>query len=153
MYFFEKEEEINEAKVKMGKNLLFAKNKKMNEKEIIDLYKNKDAIEKGFHLLKAPEMIKNQPIRHWTDTKIRAFCFSCVCALLLTRVMDMMAINVSLEMSSAVLKEELQDLKWVRMVYENLESECIVSSRSSIQKKLWKLFNLEEIENELTIQL
>ncbi len=150
--FFENEENIEKAKIKMGKNLLFTKNKKMKETEIIDLYKNKDIIEKGFHLLKDPEMIKQRPIRHWTDTKIRVYCFSCVCALLIVRVMNIITQKANIEMSSAVLKEELQDLKWVQMIYENMQTEKIVSVKSSIQNKLFELFKLEEIENILTIQ-
>lgn len=151
--FFENEENIEKAKIKMGKNLLFTKNKKMKKTEIIDLYKNKDAIEKGFHLLKDPGMIKQRPIRHWTDTKIRAYCFSCVCALLIIRVMNIMTQKANIEMSSAVLKEELQDLKWVRMIYDNMQTEKMVSVKSSIQKKLFELFNLEEVEKLLTIQI
>lgn len=54
-------------------------------------------------------------------------------------------------MSSPVLKEELQDLKWIRMIYENLETENTVSARSSIQNKLWELFELDEIKKNLTI--
>ena len=61
--------------------------------------------------------------------------------------------KANIEMSSAVLKEELQDLKWVRMIYENMQTEKMVSVKSSIQKKLFELFNLEEVEKLLTIQL
>ena len=65
----------------------------------------------------------------------------------------MMAKKADLEMSPAVLKEELQDLKLIRMLYESLKTETIVSSRSSIQKKLWDLFGLDKIEEDLTIHL
>ena len=67
--------------------------------------------------------------------------------------MHMMAKKADLEMSPAVLKEELQDLKLIRMLYESLKTETIVSSRSSIQKKLWDLFGLDKIEEDLTIHL
>ena len=132
LIFFENEENIEKAKIKMGKNLLFTKNIKMKETEIIDLYKNKDMIEKGFSLLKDPEMIKQRPIRHWTDTKIRTYCFSCVCALLIVRVMNIITQKANIEMSSAVLKEELQDLKGDRKCFNHTD----VNSKYRMNKGL-----------------
>lgn len=151
LYFCSNETEIEKAEIRMGKNLLFSNCLNADATMIIDKYKEKDAIEQGFHLLKDPDMIRQQPFRHWTDTKIRAYCFCCVCALLLLKVMLLISKEAGMEMSPAVLKQELKDLKWIRMIYESLGTETIVSAKSTVQKMLWKLFNLGEIEKMLTI--
>ena len=48
-----------------------------------------------------------------------------------------------------VLKEELVDLKEIANVYSTRKVERIISHRSSVQKKLWNLFKLGEIENAI----
>jgi hypothetical protein len=40
-------------------------------------------IENDFHLLKDVTLIRFRPIRHWTDSKIRAFAFCCVVLMIL----------------------------------------------------------------------
>lgn len=149
--FPQKKNKIEEAKIRFGKNLIFTNRLKAESPWIIDQYKNKNIVEQDFNLLKDPELVRNRPIRHWTDTKIRSFCFSCVMALLLLRVMQLIAKKADLDMSPLVLKQELQDLKLISWLEESLQIESKVSERSTVQQKLWDIFRLKEIENELTI--
>lgn len=147
--FCEKTEKTNEEKNRFGKNLLFS-NKLCSESTwIIEKYKDKNLLEQDFNLLKDPELIRNRPIRHWTDTKIRSFCFCCVIALLLVRIMQLMARKFDLEMSPSVLKQELQDLKLITWVDHTMQMNSKISSRSTIQQKLWEIFGLQEIENQI----
>ena len=95
-------------------------------------------------------MIRWRPCRHWTDTKIRAFGFCCVMALLLLRVMELKAAHVGLRMSPAVLKQELDDLREITMVYDARNADVQISARSSVQQRLWDLFDLSTAENLLT---
>jgi len=141
---------LEDKKRGLGKNLLFASDPKAEAGWVIAHYHAKDRVEDDFKLLKNPELIRWRPSRHWTDTKLRAFGFCCVMALVLLRVMERKAAQAGLAMSPAVLKEELSDLKEILMVYDPHTAHTQISQRSSIQQRLWKLFDLDAAESQLT---
>lgn len=146
-----KEAEVAELRQSFGKNLLFTNRCAAAGGWVIDQYRSKDKIEQDFKLIKAPELIRFRPIRHWTDTRIRAFGFCCVVALLLLRVMLLMTARAGLHMSAAVLKEELSDIKEYVVVYSPTRAQTQISRRSAVQQKLWDLFELSAIERRLLI--
>ncbi len=148
---FTETEAVAEKKKKFGKNLLFCNDQSAECGWIITQYHSKDFIEDGFKLLKDPELIRWRPSRHWTDTKIRVFGFCCIMALVLIRIMQLKADKVGLKMSPAVLKEELTDLKEVVMIYKDMSAETKISRRSTVQQRLWNLFSLGTVENQLTL--
>ena len=141
---------LEEQRKKFGKKLLFSSDSDAEVGWIITQYKAKTKVEDGFKLLKDPGLIRWRPSRHWTDTKIRAFGFCCVMALVLIRVMQLMTAKSGLNMSAAVLKEELKDLRQVIMIYDLKTIETKITSRSSMQQHLWDLFHLGMIESQLT---
>jgi transposase len=134
-----------------GKNLLFTDQTGASAEWVIDQYHSKEKIEDGFKLLKDPGLIRWQPMRHWTDTKIRAFAFCAVMSLALIRVMELKAAKAGLKMSAAVLKEELADLREITMIYDDKTAQRLISQRSSVQQKLWDLFQLGMWKKHLSI--
>src|SRR5919106_2183309 len=134
-----------------GKNLLFTDQTNASAEWIIEQYHSKDKIEDGFKLLKDPGLIRWQPMRHWTDTKIRAFAFCAVMSLVLIRVMELKAAKAGLQMSPTVLKEELTDLRGITLMYDDKTAQRLISRRSSVQQKLWNLFQLGIWEKHLSI--
>jgi len=50
-----------------------------------------------------------------------------------------------------LIKEELQDLKLITMIYKDNDYETKVTDRSTVQQKLFDIFKLDEIENDLTL--
>ena len=142
--------EVDKRRKRFGKNLLFSANLQADSGWIITQYRGKDRIEDDFKLLKNPELIRWRPCRHWTDTKIRAFGFCCIMALILIRVMERKAAKEGLTMSPRVLKEELNDLKEITMVYDTNTADVQITVRSSVQQRLWNLFDLGTVEKVLT---
>ena len=140
-----------ETQKHFGKNLLFTTKKDADEIWVIEQYRYKVIIEKDFELLKSPDLIWFRPLRHWTDTKIRAFGYCCVASLVLLRVMLMKCEQSNLKMSALLLKQELDDLKEVIMIYDQNNVKRKISSRSSVQERLCSLFNLYDLETQLTI--
>ena len=138
-------------KKRFGKNLIFSNMLGVETGYLIDTYNEKQIIEDDFHLRKDPTMIRFQPIRHWTDTKIRAYAFCCVVAITLMRVMQWKAGNAGYKMSPKVLKEELTDIQEAVMVYSSKDARRKITERSAVQEKLWKTFNLQEIQQMLLI--
>lgn len=141
---------VDQRRAHFGKNLLFSANPEAESLWIIEQYRGKDRVEDDFKRLKDPALIRWRPCRHWTDTKIRAFGFCCVMALLLLRVMELKAARHGLRMSPAVLQQELDDLRESTMVYDPHTADIHISARSSIQQQLWDLFQLSAIEERLT---
>jgi len=143
-------EKITRQQKRFGKNLIFANGPDAEAPWVITQYHSKDRVEDGFKLLKDPELIRWRPCRHWTDTKIRAYGFCCVMALILIRVMERKTDLAGLPMSPALIKEELVDLKEVIMVYDDKTAETQITRRSAVQKRLWGLFDLGFVEEQLT---
>ncbi len=145
------ETQITERKKRLGKNLIFTSKTEAETAWVISQYKEKEVIEEAFKTMKDPELIRIRPLRHWTDTKIRAYIFCCVMGYVLLRLMQQKACKAGIEMSAKVLKEELSDLKEVVMVYEGEKAERKITVKSSVQEKLYKLFDLEKIEKMVTL--
>ncbi len=147
--FFSDTEAVEEQRKRFGKHLLFSSQREAESEWIVNQYRAKERVEDDFKLLKDPELIRWRPTRHWTDTKIRAFGFCCVMALLLIQVMVQKAERAGLRMSAAVLRQELTDLREIVMIYDEQRAERKLSRRSSVQQRLWDLFDLGSIERRL----
>jgi transposase len=85
-------------------------------------------------------------MRHWTDTKIRAFAFCSIMALMIIRIMEYKATINDIKMSPQILKQELKDLKEVTLVYTVNKVQKKITHRSTVQKELWKIFNLDDMK-------
>ena len=66
-------------------------------------------------------------------------------------VMQWMTEQAGYKMSTNVLKDELTDIQEVVMIYSSTEAERRITERSAVQKKLWEIFKLEEIEKKLLL--
>ena len=148
--FIISKENIVEKEKCWGKHILFGSNPTRESSNIIGLYHSKDKVEKGFQLIKDVDLIRWMPMRHWTDSKIRAFAFCCVMSLILIRIMELKLEKENFKMSPNVLKEELTDLKQIFMIYDKNNIKTKISNCSSVQKKLSDIFNLHTFEKLLT---
>lgn len=142
---------IEEKKKYWGKHIIFSSNLNKTHDHIIECYNSKDKIEKGFELLKSPDLIRWIPMRHWTDSKIRAFAFSCVMSLILIRIMELKLERENLKMSPNVIKQELIDLQQAILIYDEKKVVSKITIKSSVQNKLFDIFNLSLYETNLTI--
>jgi len=143
--------EIEARKKPFGKNLIFSDMLDAETGYLIDTYNQKNIIEDDFQLLKDPTIIRFQPIRHWTDTKIRAYAFCCVVSMTLIRSMQWKAAQAGYKMTPKVLKEELADIREVVMVYSPTHAKKKITDLSRVQKELWNVFKLNEIEQALAL--
>ena len=55
------------------------------------------------------------------------------------------------KMSTTVLKDELTDIQEVIIVYSPTDAERKITERSAVQEKLWQIFELGKIENQLSL--
>jgi transposase len=144
-------DEIEARKRRFGKQILFSNMLRAETGYLIDTYHEKKVIEDDFQLLKDPAIIRFRPIRHWTDTKIRAYAFCCVVAMTLMRVMQWKADQAGYKMSPTLLKDELSDIEEAIMIYSTTDAGRKITELSSVQEKLWKVFTMNEIEKKLAL--
>ena len=143
------EDERAIARERFGKNLLFTDNLKADAAWVIENYDSKYKVEESFKLIKSPNLVCFRPIRHFTDTKIAAFSFCCVIALMLIRVLELLCSEAGMKMSPELIKEELNDIKAVTLVYGTKNVEMEITRRSAVQQKLWDLLRLQEVADQL----
>lgn len=74
--------------------------------EIVDLYREKDTVEKDFRTIKSA--VKLRPLFHHTDGKVRAHVTLCMLALLLERTIEKRLGNSKLARSAASCFEQLR---------------------------------------------
>jgi transposase len=147
--FTENTAEIYKRERRFGKCVIFSNMLEAETGFLIDTYHQKNIIEDDFRLLKDHATIRFRPIRHWTDTKIRAYAFCCVVAMTLMRVMQWKAEKAGYKMSPQLLKDELSDIREVIMVYSRTHAKRKISKRSTVQNRLWKEFRLDEVEQKI----
>lgn len=147
----ENTEEIEKRKKRFGKSLIFSNMVDAETGYLIDTYHQKTIIEDDFQLLKDSQVIRFRPIRHWTDSKIRAYAFCCVIALTLMRVMQWKAQRAGYKMSPRLLKDELSDIQEVLMVYSRRKATRKITECSAVQRKLWEEFQLDYVKRKLLL--
>lgn len=143
--------EIELRKKRCGKSLIFSDMIGAEAGYLIETYNQKNAIESDFQLLKDQTIIRFRPVRHWTDSKIRAYAFCCVVSMTLMRVMQWKAQRVGYSMSPHVIKEELSDIREVAMMYTPSDVRKKITDRSAVQRKLWEVFKLDDVAHHLYI--
>jgi hypothetical protein len=135
LHFEENPSEIEARKKRFGKCLMFSDMLAAETGYLIDTYHQ--------------TIIRFRPVRHWTDTKIRAHAFCCVVAMTLMRVMQWKAQRAGYSLSPHVPKEELSDLKEVAIAYSTSDVRKKITDRSTVQSKIWEVLNLGDVERRL----
>ncbi len=124
-----------------GRRLLFSTDTRKTADQIISYNKDKSAVEEGFKHLKSPDLIRFQPIRAWTDTKIRIYALICILTLLVLRIMEMKAGSSGL--STKALCTELADIREVILVYSPRHAQRKITFLSTIQQQLFQTFGMD----------
>jgi len=127
-----------------GKVILFTDRDELSSRQIIDAYHGKNVLEENFKFLKDRHYLHFEPVYHWTDQKIKVHALMCVLGLILVKLLLYRIAQANLSMSLPVLMEELQDMKKIILIYPQGQVKEKISKLSSIQKGLFRLFNLSK---------
>jgi len=136
--------EVALKKASFGKKILFTTLADASTEDILDYYKGAYQIEDAFHQLKDRDLVAYAPAYHWTDSKIRVHAFVCVIALLLLKLLHYLARQEDIRMSTKLLVEELKDIVMVVMVHPDRKATRKVSAMSTVQKRLFNLYDLQK---------
>ena len=132
---------VSQKRCEFGKRLLFTTRTGLTTQEIIDLYnRDKSAIETNFHYIKSPDLLRFQPMRHFTDTKIRLYALVCVLGLLVLKLVEIR--SQPLDLSLDDLLAHLNDIEQVILVQGPRHAVKTLSEQSETQRRLLELFGL-----------
>lgn len=135
-------EAITERRRRMGKNVMFSTDQAMSSEAVVGFYRERDRVEKTFRLSKDPSGIPFRPIHHWTDSKIRVFCFTCVLALLIWRLLHLTLSRHGMKVSDKVLHMELEGIREITMLYPGARAVRSLVDRSEVQKSFSAVLGL-----------
>jgi transposase len=124
--------------------ILFADRDELSSQQILDGYHGKNVLEENFKFLKDRHYLHFEPVYHWTDQKIKVHALMCVLGLILVKLLLYRIAQANLSMSLPVLMEELQDMKKIILIYPQGQVKEKISKLSTIQKGLFRLFNLSK---------
>ena len=99
---------LRDYRARFGKNILFTDHTDWSTEEIVLAYRDRYKIETAFRQTKSAELIRWQPMYHWTDSKIRVHGLTCVMALvylsLLSRKLRQAGVTMALDRAMDTLR-------------------------------------------------
>lgn len=135
----------NAAQRTMGKLLLFTDRHDLSTDDVIRLYcKEKSQVEDSFKGLKSPDLIRLQPMHHWTDSKLKVYAFVCAIAYLLLKLMAHRLQKAGIGMSLKAMVMELRAVYEVLLVYGLKRVVQAVTDLSPLQTAMGKVLGLEK---------
>ena len=94
---------VKQKQVMFGKNIIITDNTDWTTREIIEANTDRWQVEERFRLSKDDDVVSVQPVRHWTDSKIRCHLFTCVVAMVYLR-------RIELKLSAARINRTAQEV-------------------------------------------
>lgn len=147
-YRFDRRAWTRLQKTLLGKTLLFTDNDDWSDADIVRGYRAQHHVETGFRCMKDPHHICLRPQHHWTDQKIEVHVFCCVLALMLCSLLRRELQRQGIELSIAVLLEQLGKIREVGILYPAKDRrhsptlKMTLSQRSEQQQVLYDALDL-----------
>jgi transposase len=93
-----------------GKNIIITDNTDWTISEIVEASLARWQVENRFRLSKEDDLVAMQPIRHWTDSKIRCHLFSCVVAMTYLRRIELRLKAAGIHRTAEDVMEDMRHL-------------------------------------------
>ena len=100
----------------LGKSIIITDHRDWSTAEIVQAHLDRYLVEDAFRSSKAPDLIGVQPIRHWTDSKIRCHLFTCVAALTYLRRLELRLQHAGTPMTANAAMSEMKRLHSVLLI-------------------------------------
>lgn len=133
----------------LGKRILFTDNHDWTTEQIVLGYRSQHHVEAAFRQMKDHFFVSFEPIRHWTDQKIRVHAFICVLALTLASLLRREVANHRIALSIDALLDQLQGIQEVVNLYAvagdnggRPRARRVLTRRSRLQDQLFRHLEL-----------
>ena len=101
---------VKQKKMMFGKNIIITDNTDWATKDIIEASLDRWQVEDRFRLSKNEDLVGVQPIRHWTDSKIKCHLFTCVVAMAYLRRIELRLKTVGIERTAEDVMADMKHL-------------------------------------------
>jgi transposase len=95
---------------KFGKNIIITDNMDWETERIVQASLDRYIVEKSFRNSKDDDLVGMQPVRHWTDSKIRCHILPCIITLAYLRLVEIKLKKTGYPMSAATAMENMHRL-------------------------------------------
>jgi len=95
---------------RFGKSIIITDNRDWTTAQIVQAHLDRWQVEDRFRLSKDEELVGAQPMRHWTDSKIRCHLFTCVAALTNLRRIELRLQEAGVKMTAEEAMEQMRHL-------------------------------------------
>jgi transposase len=106
---------VEKRKLRFGKNIIITDNSDWTTSEIVEANLDRWEIENSFRTSKNDDLVGVNPVRHWTDSKIRCHMFCCVVALTYLRLLELRLQRNGINKSAEVVMTNMHNLNSVIM--------------------------------------
>jgi len=113
MEFRKNQYAVEKRQVMFGKNMIVTDNADWTTEEIISASLSRWEVEDAFRQSKDEDLVGVQPIRHFTDSKIRCHLFCCVVALTYLRRLDKRLAEAGVKRTA---KDAMEDMRHLHSV-------------------------------------
>jgi len=101
---------VERKKVMFGKNIIITDNTDWTTTEIIEASLDRWQVEDRFRLSKDNDLVGVQPIRHWTDSKIRCHLFTCIIAMVYLRRLELKLMTAGVNRTAEDVIDDMRHL-------------------------------------------
>lgn len=138
----------------LGKRIVFTDNHGWTTEEIVLGYRSQHHVERAFRQMKDHFFVSFEPIRHWTDQKIRVHAFICVLALTLASLLRREVARHGLALTVDALLEQLQAIQEVVNLYPahggqggRPRARRVLTRMTPLQQQLFHLLGLDRFQS------
>jgi transposase len=107
---------VHRQQERFGKTVIITNNTDWSTSEIVSASLDRWQVEERFRQSKNDELVGAQPVRHWTDGKIRCHFFTCVAALTYLRRLELRLATAEIPRTAAAVMDEMRHLHSVLML-------------------------------------
>jgi len=107
---------VERQRTRLGKTIIITDNTDWTTEEIVTASLDRWQLEDQFRRSKDGDQVGVQPVRHWTDGKVRCHLFCCVVALTYLRRLELRLARAGINLTARKVMAEMQHLHSVLMV-------------------------------------
>jgi transposase len=138
----------------LGKRILFTDNHDWTTEEIVVGYRSQHHVEAAFRQMKDRLYVSVEPIRHWTDQKIRVHAFICVLALTLASLLRREVARQGIALTIDALLDQLEGIQEIVNLYPSERekggrprAERVLSRMTRLQDELFRRLHLSRFQS------
>jgi len=107
---------VEKKRAMFGKNIIITDNVDWTTAEIVEASFDRWQVEERFRLSKQDDLVAMQPLRHWTDSKIRCHLFSCVVAMTYLRMVELRLKSAGITRTAEDVMDDMSHLHSVLLL-------------------------------------